>query len=345
VYKRQEVVTSEEERAIMSNEDFIDINVHSKPFIIDELTGYLGGKHAIPTMTQEVPLGDMPEGLEGGIHFKEVHLQVQFYVDMGASDIPLSAHLDIIGRKKDGREKTFAVEEHISKSGTYTVDIPSGEAAELLSFMPDSIQVAGYVSMGKGQLSTFSADSGFEFGGTVRDIRVSLSMPLIFRLKPISMTIGEIEEQEIKEDIRELFERDDVRKVSLLGEINNRNPMSGSARVLVSTDRTSFDSTATLAARARIDTLVDIELPQPRFDRYGYIAEPGTGPVSVVLDSAKFEMFQHSPIFIKTEVALDSTNVAPNEDGWVFINPSEDFINIKLRAEVELKVDVEQLTE
>ena len=67
--------------------------------------------------------------------------------------------------------------------------------------------------------------------------------------------------------------------------------------------------------------------------------------MSVVLDSAKFQMFQHSPIFIKTEVALDSTNVAPNEDGWVFINPSEDFINVKLRAEVELKVDVEQLTE
>ena len=340
-----EVLTSEEERAIISNEDFIDIGVRSEPFIIGELTGYLGGKHDIPTMTQEVPLGDMPEGLEGGIHFKEVNLQVQFEVDMGTSDISMTAHLELIGKKTDGRKSGFAIEESILKSGTYTVDIPSDKAAELVNFMPDSIQVAGYVSMEKGELSTFSAGYEGAFGGTVKDIRVHLAMPLIFRLKPISMTVGEVEEQEIEEDIRELFERDDVKRVRLLGEINNRNPLSGSARVLVSTDRTSFDSTATLAARAKIDTLVDIDLPQPHFDKYGYIIEKGTGEVSVVLDSSEFEIFQHSPIFIKTEVALDSTNVAPNEEGWVFINPSEDFINIKLRAEVEVKVDVEQLTE
>jgi len=67
--------------------------------------------------------------------------------------------------------------------------------------------------------------------------------------------------------------------------------------------------------------------------------------VSVVLDSSDFEHFQHSPIFIKTEVALDSTDVGLNKDGWVFINPSEDFINIKLRADVEVRVDVARLTE
>lgn len=341
-----EVVTSEEKRAIISNEDFIDIGVRSEPFIISELTGYLGGKHDIPTMTQEIPLGDMPEGLEGGIHFKEVDLQVRFRVDMGASNIPMSAHLDIIGKKRDGRTKGFAVEQSIPESGTYKVDIPPGKAAELVSFMPDSIQVAGYVSMEKGELSTFYAEqaSGFQFGGTVKDIELSLSMPIIFRLKPISMTVGEVERQEIEEEIRELFKRDDVKRVSLLGEINNRNPLSGTGLVLISTDSTSFDPTATLAARAKIDTLVDIELPQPRFDASGHIIEKGTGAVSVVLDSSKFENFQHSPIFVKTEVALDSTNVAPNENGWVFINPSEDFINIKIRAEAELKVDVAELS-
>ncbi len=342
---RVEVVTSEEERAIMSNEDFIDINVRSDLFMVDELTGYLGGKHDIPTMTQEVPLGDMPEGLEDGISFKEVRLDVQFYVDMGASDVPMMAHLEIVGKKEDGRKKGFVVEEAISKSGTYIVDIPSKKATELVNLMPDSIQVAGYVSMMKGELSTFSAGSGFQFGGTVKDIRVSLTMPLIFRLKPISMTIGEVEEVEIEEEIRELFERDDVKKVRLLGEINNRNPLSGRGLVLISTDPTSFDSTATLAARASIDTLMDLNLPQPRFDEEGTIVEKGTAAVSVVLDSSDFEHFQHSPIFIKTEVALDSTDVGLNKDGWVFINPSEDFINIKLRADVEVRVDVDRLTE
>jgi hypothetical protein len=296
-------------------------------------------------MTQEVPLGDMPEGLEDGISFKEVRLDVQFYVDMGASDVPMIAHLEIIGKKEDGRKKGFVVEEAISKSGTYVVDIPSEKAAELVNLMPDSIQVMGYVSMTKGELSTFSAGSGFQFGGTVKDIRVSLSMPLIFRLKPISMTIGEVEEVEIEEEIRELFERDDIKEMRLLGEINNRNPLSGRGLVLISTDPTSFDSTATPAARASIDTLMELNLPQPRFDSDGRIIEQGTALVSVVLDSSDFEHFQHSPIFIKTEVALDNTDVAPNEEGWVFINPSEDFINIKLRAEVEVRVDVERLTE
>jgi hypothetical protein len=339
------VVSSEEEYAIITNEDFIDISVHSEPFMISELTGYLGGKHDIPTMTQEIPLGAMPEGLEGGINFKEVHVQVQFYVDMGESQIPMSAHLEFIGKKEDGRKTGFVIEQAISQSGTYTVDIPSQKATELVNTMPDSIQVAGYVSMEKGELSMFSAGDNLEFGGTVKDIRVTLSMPLIFRLKPISMTIGEVDELEIDEEIRELFEREDVKKVSLLGEINNRYPLSGRGLVLVSTDSTSFDSTATLAAQARIDTLVDIDLPQPSFDEYGTIVEKGTGAVSVVLDSTKFEIFQHSPVFIKTEVALDSTDVAPNEEGWVFINPSEDFISIKLRAELEIKVDVERLTE
>ena len=336
------VVSSEEEHAIISNEDFIDISVHSEPFIINELTGYLGGKHDIPTMTQEIPLGGMPEGLEGGIHFKEVQLQVQFYVDMGATYIPLSVHLEVIGKKKDGRKTGFVIEQSISESGTYTVDIP---AEELLNFMPDSIQVAGYVSMEKGELSTFSADSDFQFGGTVRDIQLSLSMPLIFRLRPISMTIGEVQRQEIEENIQDMFERDDVKKVSLLGEINNHNPLSGTALVLISTDPTSFDSTATLDARAKIDTLVNINLPQPHFDARGHIIEKGTGGISVVLDSSKFEIFQHSPIFIKTEVVLDGTNVDPNEDGWVFINPSEDFINIKIRTEIELKVEAEKLSQ
>ena len=342
---RIEVLTSEEDRAIMSNEDFIDIDVRSDLSAIDELTGYLGGKHDIPTMTQEIPLGGMPEGLEDGISFKEVRLDVQFYVDMGASDVPMMAHLEIIGKKEDGRKKGFVVEEALSKSGTYIVDIPSEKAAELVNLMPDSIQVAGYVSMMKGELSTFSAGSGFQFGGTVKDIRVGLSMPLIFRLKPISMTIGEVQDLEIEEEIRELFERDDVRKLSLVGEINNRNPLSGRGLVLISTNPTSFDSTATLAARASIDTLMELNLPQPRFDEDGTIVEKGTAAVSVVLDSSDFENFQHSPIFIKTEVALDNTDVAPNEEGWVFINPSEDFINIKLRAEVEVRVDVDRLTE
>ncbi|MCD6334369.1 MAG: hypothetical protein J7M27_03465 [Candidatus Latescibacteria bacterium] len=342
---RVEVVTSEEERAVMSNEDFIDINVRSDLFVIDELTGYLGGKHDIPVMTQEIPLGDMPEGLEDGISFKEVRLDVQFYVDMGASDVPMTAHLEITGKKEDGRTKGFVVEEPISKSDTYIVDIPSEKATELVNFMPDSIQVGGYVSMMKGELSTFSAGSGFQFGGTVEDIRVSLTMPLIFRLKPISMTIGEVEEVEIEEAVRELFERDDVKKVCLLGEIDNRNPLSGRGLVLISTDPTSFDSTATLAARAKIDTLVNMDLPQPRFYEDGSIAEKGTAAVSVVLDSTDFDHFEHSPVFIKTEVALDNTDVAPNEEGWVFINPSEDFINIKLRADVEVRLDVDRLTE
>ncbi|MFH1009061.1 MAG: hypothetical protein V1800_16425 [Candidatus Latescibacterota bacterium] len=340
-----EVVTSEAERAIMSSRDFIDISVRSEPFVISELTGYLGGKHDLPVMTQEIPLGSMPEGLEGGIHFKTVGIQVQFDVDMGESEIPMSVRLALVGKKMDGTKRKLVVDQVLSGSGTYTVDIPSAEATELVNFMPDSIQVGGYVRMLQGQLSTFSAGSSFQFGATVKGIQLNLSMPLVFSLKPISIAIGEVQKVELDQEVRDVFERGDVKEVRFLGEINNRNPLSGTGRVLISTDSTAFDSTATVAAQASIDTLMEISLPQPLFDEEGTIVQMGTGPVSVVLDSSEFDIFQHAPLFVKTEVALDSTDVGPNTGGWVHINPSRDFITIKLRAEVDVKVDGERLTE
>ena len=337
-----EIVSMEQEGVIITNEDYIDITVTSEEFAIDELTGYLGGKHDIPVMVQEVPLGSMPEGLEGGVRFDSAVMTFGFTLDLGSSFVPMKPHFEITGIKEDGRRRTITIDTTLTSSGDIQITF---QARELLSLMPDSIMVSGYVAMEKGQLSTFTADSEFRLGAKVDNIWLQLEMPIIFSINRTSINIEDVIEMEIDEEMRKYFERGDVKSIFLIGEITNHNPLSGRTLVLVSPDSMSFQTGASRSVLALIDTLININLPQPLFDSSGNIVQSGYSPILTGIDSTKFHIFSNEFIYVNSVVVLDSSSTEENPDGWVFINPSTDFINIKSRLQVDLFVDSEKIND
>lgn len=338
-----EIVSLEQEGVIITNEDYIDITVTSEEFAIDELTGYLGGKHDIPVMVQEVPLGSMPEGLEGGIRFDSAVMTFGFTLDLGSSFVPMNPHFEITGIKENGLRKTVTIDTTLTSSGDIQIAF---QARDLLRLMPDSIMVSGYVAMEKGQLSTFtSSDLDPRFGAKVNNIWLQLEMPIIFSINRTSINLEDVTEMEVDEEMRKYFERGDVKSVLLIGEITNHNPLSGRTFVLVSPDSMSFQDGASQSELALIDTLIDINLPQPRFDSSGNIVQSGNSPLYTGIDSTKFHIFSNEYIYISSVVVLDSLSTLENPDGWIFINPSTDFINIKSRLQMDLFVDSEKIND
>ena len=107
----------------------------------------------------------------------------------------------------------------------------------------------------------------------------------------------------------------------------------------------SFSTLASHASLALIDTVIKIELPQPDFDAFGNIIQSGFSIVKTGIDSTMFDLFTHEFLYVKTEVYLDSTNVGENTDGWVFIDPAKDFINIKTYLELNLHLNPEHLND
>jgi len=336
-----EVITHETDHAVISNEDFIDIQVSSDAFKISELTGYLGAKEDLPTMTQELPLGDMPEGIEGGISFLTSIMTVGFHLDIGESKLPLITHIELTGLKEDGRQRSVIIDTTFTNSGTYEVPV---EASELVSLMPDSLRVSGYVAMEKSDLAIFTTNSDFELGGRVDEIWVMLNMPTIFKMSGITVSLFDVEQQEIEEEMREYFERDDVKSVYIVGDIDNYNPLSGEARILISPDSLSFTENPIPSALAKIDTLLTIGLPQPTFNEFGHILINGKSTIQTGIDSTKFNLFTNEYLYAKTEVSLDSTNVGDNIEGWVYINPNN-YINVKTKLEIDLHIDPETINE
>ena len=168
---------------------------------------------------------------------------------------------------------------------------------------------------------------------------VEMDAPLIFRVKHSVMQVGEVSEQEIGKDIREAFENNDVKNIRLVGEIENHNPLSGEVLILASADSTAFSS----PALAETDTLLSLRLPQPTFSADGSISEPGYGPISVELDTTEFDLFKNPVVYVKTQVILNSTETEQNRQGWVSLRKT-DYIDVKARAEIGLKVDLERLT-
>jgi len=336
-----EVITHETDHAVISNQDFIDIQVSSDVFKISELTGYLGAKEDIPTMTQELPLGNMPEGIEEGISFLTSIMTVGFHLDIGESNLPLITHIELTGLKEDGRQQSVIIDTTFTETGTYEVPV---EAGNLVSLMPDSIRVSGYVAMEKSELATFTTNSDFELGGIADEIWVMMNMPTIFKMSGITVSLFDVEQQEIEEDMREYFEREDVKSVYIVGDIYNYNPLSGEARILISPDSLSFTENPTPSVLAKIDTLLTIGLPQPTFDEFGNIIAKGESKIQTGIDSTKFDLFTNEYLYAKTEVSLDSTNVGDNEGGWVYISPNN-YINVKTSLEIDLHIDPENINE
>ena len=121
------------------------------------------------------------------------------------------------------------------------------------------------------ELATFRPDSQFKVAGTVRNVWVVMDMPAVFRLNDTTISLFDVKREEVDEQIRKQFTRGDVKNIFVSGEVQNGNPLAGTARLLVSPDSLSFADSKSRGASAPIDTLASFELPQPVFDRFGNI--------------------------------------------------------------------------
>ena len=61
------------------------------------------------------------------------------------------------------------------------------------------------------------------------------------RISETVLELGKVRKQEVPGEIRDAAERDDIRHVQIIGEIENHNPLSGYAFVMLSPNPASFD--------------------------------------------------------------------------------------------------------
>jgi len=316
--------------ATISSDNFVVATVSLDTLKFSHLKGNIVEEQdfEIPETRQGISLEDLPKGLEPDwIAFKEAN----FLVKTKGVDTPVTLDLLIVGERFD---EDGVLEERREKRQIITISKQSPdfliEAGEIISIMPDSLEISGTATI-QGEVDI--TDESYVEG------TVEMDAPLIFRVKHSVMQVGEVSEEEIGQDIREAFENNDVKNIRLLGEIENHNPLSGEVLLLASADSTAFSS----AALAETDTLLSLRLPQPTFSADGSISEPGYGPISVELDTTEFDLFKNPVVYVKTQVILDSTETEQNRQGWVSLR-NTDYIHVKARAEIELKVDLERLT-
>jgi hypothetical protein len=329
-----DIITEEKDHVIISNQDYVEVKVSSELFAVSELIGYLNGKKYLTPMSQHLPLESLPKGLEGGIVFGSAPLVIGFEIDPGKSDMPLLAHLDITAVKNDGRTRTTSVDTTLTR-GKYSI---LTEGRDLISIIPDSIRVSGYISMKTNELATFRPDSQFNVNGTVRNVSLIMDMPAVFRVNETTITLSDVKREEVDDQIRKRFTRGDVKNIFISGEVQNNNPLSGAARLLVSPDSLSFADSKNRGTSAPIDTLASFELPQPVFDRFGNIIRSGVGAIRIGIDTSKYHMFTNRYLYVKTEVSLKSTATGDNEEGWVSLGPNQ-FITIRTLLDCELFID------
>jgi len=324
-------VDTKDEYAKITSEDFVEAAVS-----LDMLRfSYLKGnwveeqRFEVPRTKSGTSLEDLPKGSEPNwIAFREALFTME--VVRGEMDAPITFYVTMIGERFDDEgvleeRVTIAEEARIERDqSSFTIDV-----AELISMLPDSIEVSGTAGIA-GEIEI--TDRSYV------EAEVDVDAPMTFRIQGTSMEVGEVEALEIGERVREAFEREDVKEVRIVGEIENHNPLSGLTRLLVSPDAASFGLHPTGWALAKIDTLLRLDLPQPAFGSDGSIKAPGTAPISVVLVSTDFDVFEHPVVYAKTEVALDSTRTSENPLGWVSLKET-DYVRIKARAEMALKVD------
>ncbi|RKY59135.1 MAG: hypothetical protein DRP95_05345 [Candidatus Latescibacterota bacterium] len=301
--------------AEISAEDYIEAKAWADTLKFSYLKGTLvkPQEFELQETCTELPLEDMPEGTTAWVAFRQVFLR------LALRGVPVDMQLDVhisARRTEDGVVKR---EERLDTlltlyRGDQTVSV---DVARLLNIFPTELSFGGKVTVW-GDVELSDAD-------TVRG-DAHIDAPLSFKVRGGEVKVGEIESVELPEEVRDAFKEDRIHVVSLLGEVINHNPLSGSAYILADVDSTSL-------IEGGGDTLAAFTLPQPTFED-GEIVQSGIGRISVVLDTTKFYLFRGEEMFTKAVVRMDST------EDFVSIK-ADDYITIRARLEVKGRVKLE----
>jgi len=301
--------------AEISAEDYIEARAWADTLKFSYLKGTLvkPQEFELQETCTELPLEDMPEGTTDWVAFKQVFLK------LALQGVPVDMQLDVhisARRTEDGVVKR---EERLDTlltlyRGDQTVSV---DVARLLNIFPTELSFGGKVTV-RGDVELSDAD-------TVRG-DVHIDAPLSFKVKGGEVKVGEIESVKLPDEVRDAFREDRIHVISLLGEVVNHNPLSGSAYILADVDSSSL-------AEGGGDTLAAFTLPQPTFED-GEIVRPGIGRISVVLDTTKFYLFRGEKMFARAVVRMDST------EDFVSVR-ADDYITIRARLEVEGRLKFE----
>ena len=296
-------------------EDYIEAEAWTDTLKFSYLRGKLlkPQEFKIERTSVELPLEDMPEGATDWVAFRSIFLK------LGLRGVPVDMELDahILARRTE--VGTIKREERLDtlitlRRGDQTISI---DVARLLNIFPTELSFWGRTTV-RGDVELSDAD-------TLRG-DICIDAPLSFKVKGGEVEVGEIESVELPEEARKAFEEDRILSISLLGEVVNHNPLSGSVYILADLDSTSL-------AEGSGDTLAIFTLPQPTF-RSGEIVSPGFGRISVVLDTTKFYLFRGEKMFSKAIVHLD-----PTED-FVSVR-ADDYVTVRARVEVRGRIKFE----
>ncbi|HID11960.1 MAG TPA: hypothetical protein EYP17_11770 [Candidatus Latescibacteria bacterium] len=301
--------------AEVSAEDYIEAKAWIDTLKFSYLKGTLvkSQEFELQETYTELPLKDMPEGTTDWVAFKSVFLKLAL---QGVPiDMQLKVHISARRTEDDVVKREEMLDTLLTlHRGDQTISV---DVARLLNIFPTELSFGGKVTVW-GDVELSDAD-------TVRG-NVHIDAPLSFKVKGGEVKVGEIESVELPEEVRDAFREDRIHVISLLGEVVNHNPLSGSAYILADVDSASL-------AEGGGDTLAAFTLPQPTFEK-GEIVQPGVGRISVVLDTTKFYLFRGEEMFVKAAVRIDSI------EDFVSVKV-DDYITIQTRLEVKGRVKLE----
>lgn len=290
---------------------------------LKEIVGFFNESFSIPSMT----ISNIPTGFSD-VNFGEVILNLHFFNEIQAQTDLL---LNLQGFREDVEPVLIEVDESINKATESQPIAESGfgiDIATIFNMVPDSILISGEAAIPANDTSRLQV--GKSFWG-IYDIVVP------FKIKIEGMTFIPVKSSEMAPMDQETRKRirDGLVEASIIADVVNDFPISGSVQILFSNydyfpldsaqvdvdsgyqwiDDSLFAETDTGMVYIDIDTLISVTLPLPEeLHEDGSVKIPGKLYQVSTIDSLKLEAIMSDEThFIRPRIHFNET------DGFVSV--------------------------
>ncbi|MDD5766053.1 MAG: hypothetical protein PHW79_07415 [Candidatus Marinimicrobia bacterium] len=299
----------------MTAADYMDVSIGISAIKFNQIDGFFNETFTIPPMT----IRDIPTGF-GDVDFDQVLLNLTFFNEIQAQT---NLSFDIQGFRAGMNPELVSADGEILKA-TDQKPVAKSELnidiAPVFNMLPDSIIVSGEAAIPASDTSKLQVNKSF-WG--------EYEVVVPFRLKMNPMTFIPVKSNKMSpmdEQTRDQI-RSGLIEASILTDVENDFPMTGSLEILVSNydyfplsidsldsgyymiNDSLFTMSDTGLVCIEYDTLMRIDLPTPlKMDDEGRVVIPGYRRHTAELDSARLEFLMSDQThYIRARIHLNGT--------------------------------------
>jgi len=321
---RVEAITEDtgEQVVHLRSSDGVQADVEIGPLIFSRVTGTLN-RQWVDMLPQQIEV-DLPDGLDE-VDFEEARVQLSI---LNAIDQPLDLDVNLSGVDEAGRRVNLQVRGTV-EPGTPTapvltsITLQDEEVVAFLNHVPRRIDITGGVWVGTGEQEAVISEDDFVKGN------VTLHAPLSLSFSDQSIEVDP-DTVEVEKDVRDQIENH-LLHGTIIVHVYNRLPLGGAATIIVRAPDGPHRGPDSLVVRGYF--------APGKVDDEGRAWEATLSEVRVELDEQQIELFENPILYVQSVVFL------PGTGGIVVRVYGDDFVEVRARGEIGLRVDNDLLGE